>query len=194
MTLEDIMACTRGRIDSVIEGHRAHLIPNRALIGPRRPACDRLLAGVFGLTPANSRVGGLGSRVKGFSVARAIPATGLHAADRNGQRAALFDQSRNVEGSVLLGTENLFALEQKDLLLGWVLNKQVVDRCFPGELPYRNTHSLSLREAQVAASGFGAKEGEDREVPCELRISDPQSFGQKSIDRRWRSCNLVHMP
>src|SRR5262249_28058938 len=91
---------------------------------------------------------------------------------------------RDVEGSVLLGTEDLLALEQEDRLAGGVVDRQVVDGRPALKLADGDAARASLAKAEVLQPRGRAEQRKDGEVAGDVGIADPERLGEEGRESR----------
>jgi hypothetical protein len=144
-------------------GLAGDLLPDVALDGARLHPGGEALAGGGVLHPAQRGIGGLGRGSERLTVAAAVPAPGLDAADGQLQLRARADQDRDVERPVLLGTEHLFALVEQHCGVRRVGDDEVVDGGAVGELLDADAGRPALRERDVVQLRLGAEEREHGE-------------------------------
>ena len=110
MTLEDVVHGAHGclRVELALPGGEA--LPYICLVALMTPAEAQGIGDLSGLVRAQRRVerGAAGGEAGG----PVCPAAGLHAADRDGHRRVRPHEDGSVQDAVLLGADQLLAVEQ----------------------------------------------------------------------------------
>jgi hypothetical protein len=179
------MSCIAPVEDATVEAARLRrdLVPDRALVGTGLEAEREPRAGGLVLHPPQRRIGRLRRGPEVLAVAGAVPAPVLDAADRHPHARPGGHEDGHVEGPVLLGAEDLFALVEQDRDVGRVDDHEVVHGRAAVELLDDESASAAIGERDVLERGRRPEQRAHGERAVHVGRADAEGLRQEVAQR-----------